>query len=407
MKLRDAINLLRLRLSALPFVLAIAAISSVARAEDYRLQPGDVLKMMIVGALDFERTVPVEMDGFAWFPLIGPIQARGMSLNDIRTRAAVAYATMSIASPFEPGRGLPRDLEQSQVHVTVAEYRPVYLTGDVAEPREILFRPGLTLHQVVSLASRPVPTGSRSASTGEIEAAATELGGGRARVWRLKRFLGNDTPEDFDRILVTDLPAIHNLVDIEEAVLTETGEILAERKQHLGEELARTEAQIVLLERQRENEAEALELDEATAASISGLPKTGVARTQLLAEVRRAALATASRVLQVDVAIESARSRAADLRADIRALDSDARSEAWKQLSDAVTLEQARQSRLEGLLATLGAADRINSLETKSMAIIIRAGVIVETDEGPEGTVELQPGDIVEIHRVFQSKSDN
>jgi polysaccharide export outer membrane protein len=38
------------------------------------------------------------------------------------------------------------------VNITIAEYRPVYVSGDVAKPGELPFRPGLTVRQAIALA---------------------------------------------------------------------------------------------------------------------------------------------------------------------------------------------------------------------------------------------------------------
>ena len=180
------------------FLLLLLALPAAAAADAYRLAPGDTLRLMVVGDPELSVDVQVEMDGTAWFPMVGPITAGGQTLKDVRSQTAEAYATMSLSRPIARAGELPRIIDDSQVYVSVAAYRPIYLAGDIATAREIPFRAGLTLHHVRALAGTlpPAQEGSKAASAGEIEAAAAALAHEYAQIWRQKAFLGVDTPED-------------------------------------------------------------------------------------------------------------------------------------------------------------------------------------------------------------------
>ena len=141
------------RFSALSCACLLSSIAPTeASAEEYLLQPGDTLSLMIVGAPEMSRTIPIEMDGTAWFPVIGEIAVGETSLKDVRERVAQAYSATGIAQPTGPDR-FPEFVQPSQVYVGIEEYRPIYVTGDLLQPRTIDFRPGLTLRQVIALAS--------------------------------------------------------------------------------------------------------------------------------------------------------------------------------------------------------------------------------------------------------------
>ena len=137
-------------------------------------------------------------------------------------------------------------------------------------------------------------------------------------------------------------------------------------------------------------------MDEKDLEDIRALQEKGLAPMSRVSEVRRAALVTASRALQIDVTLEEARAEAAKLSAEINAIDSDARIAAWKDLGEAVARAQQRQANLATLTASAG--DPIRQLYgIKPTATVTRNGVtLARTKTKPAMT--LMPGDIVELH---------
>ncbi|MEO8243762.1 MAG: polysaccharide biosynthesis/export family protein [bacterium] len=379
---------------------AFLVLPGAATADEYHLAQGDVLRVMIVGEPQLSVDVPIEMDGSAWFPLVGPIAASGETLRDIRSQTAEAYATVSFGRPVAAGTGLPQIIDTSQVYVTVASYRPIYVTGDVGTTHEIPYRTGLMLSQLLALASPvQVANGStRQATTGEITAAATALAHEYAQIWRHKVFLGKDTPADFDRIFVTKGPEIDELVAVERSILAETRAGIEAQQQHIKDDTARIQANVAALTRQKDNEAKGLEMDETELATVQDLFSRNLVPASRLTDVRRASLVTASRLFQIDVALESAQGQVEKLKADFIALEGDARVAAWKDLGDAVTTAEQRRSDLERLLASAGGSQTTNLLPTETKAIVTRDGVILSSGE-TSPSLALMPGDIVEIRQ--------
>ncbi|MBR9650253.1 polysaccharide biosynthesis/export family protein [Thalassovita aquimarina] len=390
----NPIAALRLLLVAL---LTLLAAPVMAGAEEYRLAPGDVLHVLVVGAPDLSIDVPIEMNGAAWFPLVGAIEANGKTLDEVRRETAEAYAAMSLSRRVAPGGGLPQVIETNQVLVTVVAYRPIYVSGDAVGVREIPFRSGMTLHHVTALTSGGPPRDTqRPASSDEIAAAATALANEYARIWRLKSFLGTDTPKDYERIFVAHVPAIDSIVSVERSILTETRAAIRTQKLQLRDEIARVRKRIAVLSQQKQNEDDGLAIDEKYLEDVRALHEKGLAALSRVAEVRRAALVTASRALQIDVALEDARAEAAKLAAELSAVDSDARISAWKDLGEAVARAQQRQASLAALSASAGETLR-QLYGIKPTAKVTRDGVTL----GPAETtpsLALMPGDIVEFH---------
>jgi polysaccharide export outer membrane protein len=365
-----------------------------ARADEYLLQPGDILSLMIVGAPELSRAIPVEMDGIAWFPIVGEVAVGGSSLREVRARVAEAYAATSI----DPAGidGVPDLVRPSQVYVAVEDYRPIYLTSDVMEPRTIEFTPGLTLRQAIALASTTpaLPRAERPVAE-SLQAAEIELSRAYARVWSLKTRLGRDTPADYQNIFVADSEPIREIARLETAMVEASGAERAQQRRVIAESIKRAESRQAVLEEQRASEAESLQLDEQAAAEVRELFERGspLAPASRLAEARRAALVSASRVLELEVAVEDVRTELAGLHAQAATLDSGAESATWSELSDAVTLAQEKRAEL----AALQAAGLLGARQDQAEITITRGGRRLPRT-APDATDQpLQPGDVIEI----------
>lgn len=387
-------------------IVLLLAPNAVA-ADEYRLAPGDILRVMIVGNPELSIDVPIEMDGSAWFPLVGPVHAGGITLGDLRGRTAEAYATMSLSRPVSSNADMPQFIDNRQVYIGVAAYRPIYVTGDVGALREVPFRPGLTLQHLFALTSfRPTVGGAPATTAGQIEAAASALAHEYAQIWRQKTFLGTDTPDDFDRIFLGKGPVFDEIAAVQRSILEQTRASLTAQQESLKDEISRAKTYIIVLGLQKKNENAGLMIDERTLAEVEGLFERNLVPTSRLTEVRRAALLTASRVFQIDVALEGARRQIGTLEADIAAVDSDARIRALKDLADAVALVPQRRSELETLMATDAGNPQSSLVTTGIIAVVTRDGAAFAPAD-TSSKFALMPGDIVDIRFILVGISDN
>ncbi|HET9316200.1 MAG TPA: SLBB domain-containing protein [Vicinamibacteria bacterium] len=90
--------------------------------QDYRIGPGDVLKVTVYGHEDLSQTVVIQPDGSFVFPLLGTIQV---------VRATPTELAHHLAAML--GKGLIRD---PQVSVVVQDFRSqvVFAVGEVTKP---------------------------------------------------------------------------------------------------------------------------------------------------------------------------------------------------------------------------------------------------------------------------------
>src|SRR4051812_16421852 len=137
-------------------MLAIAALSvQTARAEpagEYQLATGDIIEITAVGAPDIRSRASVDVDGRARFPLIGQVDAAGITISAIQSNVRELLPTKVFRRRSDDGREYPIVLTPDEILVSIAEYRPVYVNGDVSKPGPQPYRPGLTVRQAIASA---------------------------------------------------------------------------------------------------------------------------------------------------------------------------------------------------------------------------------------------------------------
>lgn len=138
--------------------------------QEYTLNPGDVIEISVFGEPDLSRSVTIGPNGKINMPLIGDIQAAGLTpaqLNESVTRALKAY------------------VRNPQVTVSVREYQRayVYLVGQVARTGSVEIQRGWTVLEVMSVAGGVTPRAAPRRAT------------------LIRRATGEVVPLDLDRLL--------------------------------------------------------------------------------------------------------------------------------------------------------------------------------------------------------------
>ena len=106
--------------------------------EPYRLGPGDELRILVFGAGDLSGQFIVGPRGNIAYPLLGDINARGLTVEEF---------TRSLRDALTPDY-----VRNPQVNVDVMNYRPFYMLGEVQSPGTFEFVSGLTVTSAVALA---------------------------------------------------------------------------------------------------------------------------------------------------------------------------------------------------------------------------------------------------------------
>jgi len=121
-------------------VIALGLTISVTQARaEYRVNVGDVLEVAVAGVPELRQRAPVQMDGNISLPLIGMLPVAGLPLPEIRARIGAALASKVFRQRTD-GHEIAIVIDADEVTTTVAEYRPVYVNGDVSKPGEYPYR---------------------------------------------------------------------------------------------------------------------------------------------------------------------------------------------------------------------------------------------------------------------------
>jgi polysaccharide export outer membrane protein len=109
----------------------------VAGEGEYKIGPQDVLRIDVWKEPDISRTIPVRPDGKISLPLLGDVQAAGLTGLQLADSLRDAYKKY-INSP------------QVTVTVTDINSRRVYVTGEVAHPGALPLSPNMTALQALT-----------------------------------------------------------------------------------------------------------------------------------------------------------------------------------------------------------------------------------------------------------------
>lgn len=108
------------------------------QASAFHLSPGDKLKIGTYGEPSLSGEFAISSAGTISFPLIGTVQAAGRDAQAVQQAITTALADGFVNDP--------------KVTVEVANFRPVYILGEVNKPGEYPFALGLTVRGAVAKA---------------------------------------------------------------------------------------------------------------------------------------------------------------------------------------------------------------------------------------------------------------
>lgn len=107
-------------------------------AYQYRIGPGDRLKVQTYGEQRLSGEFAVGSDGSIGFPLVGDLVVSGKTLPEFKNEL-----TARLGSEF---------LRNPQISVEITNFRPVYVLGEVAKPGEFSYNERMSVFALVAKA---------------------------------------------------------------------------------------------------------------------------------------------------------------------------------------------------------------------------------------------------------------
>jgi protein involved in polysaccharide export with SLBB domain len=104
----------------------------------YTLGSGDRLKITVFGEDDLSGEFQLDGSGHISFPLIGEVQARGLTMRQLEHKLVEKLLEGYLVDP--------------RISLEVLNYRPFYILGEVRKPGMYEYVSGINLHNAVAMA---------------------------------------------------------------------------------------------------------------------------------------------------------------------------------------------------------------------------------------------------------------
>jgi polysaccharide export outer membrane protein len=114
------------------------SLAAAAPAKDMAFAPGDKIRITVFGEDKLSGEYPVDNAGFVSMPLIGSIQAAGLTKPELEQSLAKQLQSKYLRNP--------------RVTVESVNFRPFYVLGEVQRPGEYPYRSGLNVLSAIAIA---------------------------------------------------------------------------------------------------------------------------------------------------------------------------------------------------------------------------------------------------------------
>ncbi|NQX88253.1 MAG: polysaccharide export protein [Halioglobus sp.] len=119
-----------------------------AGSASYTLNTGDHVQITVFEEPDLNLSAVLDDTGSISYPLLGELKVSGMTLRQLESEITEGLRGRFLINP--------------RVNVSIKEYRPFFVRGEVNNPGEYAFKPGLTVEKAVSLAGGFTSRASKS-----------------------------------------------------------------------------------------------------------------------------------------------------------------------------------------------------------------------------------------------------
>lgn len=402
----------------------LAAMETAAAAEArvaYRLSAGDTVEIGIASISERTQRAVVQMDGTIALPEVGMVSVGGLTPAELQTRMQTILPTKIFHQRLPDGREQMIVIKPTDVTAVVAEYRPIYVTGDVLTPGQQAYRPLMTVRQAIAVSGGFSLLRSRANQVGpdpvDLRRDYESLWGEYTRDYfhsaRLRAELQGKSTFDMQPPQGSPLSAgfASAIAQAEAEGLKLSLDNFQKEQSFLDKSGKDAAAQTeTLLERERA-EADGVKADEDELARVRKAFESGNLTNTRLADVRRALVLSSSRALETSVELMRARRQQDDFARQRERNDNQRRIGLLTELKDTNVRLADVSARLRAAsqkLQPTGAAalplpvagERIQA----EVTIIRKLGEEWRKQLAQEDT-EVMPGDTIEVR--FSSALEN
>ncbi|WP_159588137.1 polysaccharide biosynthesis/export family protein [Chelativorans xinjiangense] len=410
---KRSIPLLRSRLVSVLTIVVTLLLPAVAGAEEYLLGPMDKLHIRVAewqsadaSARDWSSVsgdYTVGPSGSISIPFIGELPAAGKTTADLAA---------TIGDELQQTLGL---LSRPDASIEVAEFRPVFISGDVQAPGKYAYDPGLTVLKAVSLAGglRRAPNEGMRVERDYINAHGNHevLAAERNRlIARRARLMAEaedkaaiDTPEEF-----AGSAEGKRLIDEETAFMKAREEQMERSLSALDDLKNLLTGEIVSLEKKIATQNRQIQLSREELEGIGGLAERGLVVNQRLLSVERSIADLEGKVLDMETAKLRARQDINRAERDAATLRNDRETEIAQQLQETEAAIEALDLKIamyRGLMVEAASLAPEVALSMDKAAAEVSYRIVRTVDEetqevAADENTAIRPGDVIKVDVV-------
>ncbi|MER8366304.1 polysaccharide biosynthesis/export family protein [Mesorhizobium sp. M0306] len=402
----------------------LATVETAAAAEArvaYRLSAGDTVEIGIASISERTQRAVVQMDGTIALPEVGMVSVGGLTPAELQTRMQTILPTKIFHQRLPDGREQMIVIKPTDVTAVVAEYRPIYVTGDVLTPGQQAYRPLMTVRQAIAVSGGFSLLRSRANQVGpdpvDLRRDYESLWGEYTRDYfhsaRIRAELQGKSTFDMQPPQGSPLPAsfASAIAQAEAEGLKLSLDNFQKEQSFLDKSGKDAAAQTETLLEREQAEADGVKADEDELARVRKAFESGNLTNTRLADVRRALVLSSSRALETSVELMRARRQQDDFARQHERNDNQRRIGLLTELKDTNVRLADVSARLRAAsqkLQPTGAAAL--PLPVAGERIQAEVTIIRKVDEEwrkqpAQEDTEVMPGDTIEVR--FSSALEN
>jgi polysaccharide biosynthesis/export protein len=388
--------------------------------DTYRIQPGDSIEFSAASAPDLRTRATVNIDGQISLPLAGELKVQGLTIGELQAKVRSEVSSQVLRRRASDGRELSVMFAPDEISIVIAEYRPIFINGDVSTPGQQAFRPGMTVRQAIALAGgvdvmrfrAQNPLLEEADFRADYDAQWTLFATQQAKILRLKAELDGKSEFDAKPLSATPISArrISDITGLEEAQLAARNNLNEKQQAYLQSAIASAKTRISTLSQQEEKENLGVQADTEELERVKDLFGRQTLPITRVIEARRTILLSSTRYLQTVAQRGVSERDLVDLTAQLQKLPDERRQGLLQELHDTQNdLDQTR-ARLQALGDKLIYTGLVRSQLVRgnggepSIRIHRKTDSGVTSVEGAQDE-ELKPGDVVDVALRFPDSS--
>jgi polysaccharide export outer membrane protein len=307
----------RILLAALGMLSAVDMAAAAETRVAYRLSAGDTVEIGIASIPERTQRATVQMDGTIALPEVGMVSVGGLTPAELQTRMETILPTKIFHQRLPDGREQMIVIKPSDVTAVIADYRPIYVTGDVLTPGQQAYRPLMTVRQAIAVSGGFSLLRSRANQVGpdpvdlrrDYESLWGEYTRDHFHSARLRAELQNQAKFDMEAPKGSPLSTafVSAIAQAEAEGLKISLDNFQQEQDYLEKSAKDAAAQIEVLLKREKAEVEAVKADEDDLARVTKVYKAGNLTNDRLADVRRGVLLSSSRALETSVELMTTR----------------------------------------------------------------------------------------------------